>query len=210
MSTVSKPPLLSPQEYLARERAADFRSEYFRGEIFAMAGARFEHTRIKDNVGRHAGNQLEKSPCQIVTSDLRVKVSATGLYTYPDGVIFCDEPQFEDVVRDTLLNPRTIIEVLSDSTEKYDRGAKFEHYQQVPSVQEYVLISQDRPLVERFVRHVDGNWLYTSVAGLAESFAFASVPVQIPLAEIYRGVTFPERVETPGIFRAADHGQPAK
>jgi Uma2 family endonuclease len=210
MSTVSKPPLLSPQEYLARERAADFRSEYYRGEMFAMAGARWAHTRIKDNVGRYAGNRLENTPCQVVTSDLRVKVSATGLYTYPDALVVCDEPQFEDAVQDTLLNPRTIIEVLSESTEKYDRGVKFEHYQRVLSVQEYVLISQDRPLVERYVRHADGSWLYSSFDGLAETFAFASVPVQIPLAEIYRGVTFPERGETPGIFRRTDPDQPAK
>jgi Uma2 family endonuclease len=202
MSTVRKPTvLLTPQEYLERERAADFRSEYYRGELFAMAGARFEHTRIKDNVSRYAGNQLENTPCQMVTSHLRVKVSATGLYTYPDALVVCDEPQFEDAVRDTLLNPRTIIEVLSESTEKYDRGDKFEHYQRVPSVQEYVLISQDRPRVEHFVRQADGKWAYKSVEGLAETFAFASVPVQILLAEIYRGVTFPEPGETPGIFR---------
>ena len=200
MSTVRKPTvLLTPQEYLERERAADFRSEYYRGETFAMAGARFAHTRIKDNVGRFAGNQLDNTPCQIVTSDLRVKVSATGLYTYPDGVIVCDEPQFEDAVQDTLLNPRTIIEVLSESSEKYDRGVKFEHYQRVPSVQEYVLISQDRPRVERYARQPDASRQYKSFEGLTETFTFASVPVQIPLAQIYRGVTFPEQGLQPGV-----------
>src|SRR5947209_5769250 len=123
MSTVRKPTvLLSSQEYLVRERAADFRSEYYRGEMFAMAGARFEHSLIKDHIAREAGNQLRGGPCQVVTSDLRVKVNVTGLYTYPDLVIVCDEPQFEDAVRDTLLNPRVIGEVLSESTEKYDRG----------------------------------------------------------------------------------------
>ncbi len=198
MSTVRKPTvLLTPQEYLERERAADFRSEYFRGEMFATAQARFEHTLIKDNVAQEAGIQLRGGPYRVVTSDSRVKVSATGLYTYPDALVVCDEPQFEDAVRDTLLNPRSIIEVLSKSTEEYDRDDKFTHYQKVPSVQEYVLVSQDRLLVERFVRQADGSWQRTSFEGLAETFAFASVPVQIPLAEIYRGVTFPETPSNP-------------
>ena len=124
MSTVPKR-LLSPQEYLALERQADVRSEYHHGEIFAMAGASWEHTLIKDNLAREAGNQLKSGPCRVLTSDLHVKVNATGLYTYPNVVIVCDVPQFEDKVMDTLLNPRVVVEVLSDSTEKYDRGVKF-------------------------------------------------------------------------------------
>ena len=187
MFTVEKT-LLTPQEYLAKERRAEFRSEFYRGEMFAMAGATWEHTRIKDNLARQAGNQLEGGPCQVATSDLRVKVRATGLYTYPDIVIVCDEPQFEDSQFDTLLNPRVVVEVLSDSTEKYDRGTKFAHYRQVPSIQEYVLVAQDRPLVERYVRQPDDTWLLTVFSGLSQTFAFAAVPVQIPLAEIYRGL----------------------
>lgn len=191
MSTVAKT-LLSPEEYLARERRADFRSEFYRGEMFAMAGARWEHTLVKDNLAREAGNRLKGGPCQVVTSDLRVKVNATGLYTYPDLVVVCDEPQFDDQVRDTLLNPRVIVEVLSDSTEKYDRGTKFAHYRQLPSVQEYVLIAQDRPLVERYVRQADDTWLLTVFSDLTGSFDFGSTAAPIPLAEIYRGVKFPE------------------
>ena len=132
---------LSPQEYLAQERRADFRSEYLRGEVFAMAGASFEHTLIKDNISGEARSELKNGPCRVLTSDIRVKVDATGLYTYPDVAIVCDEPQFEDDAVDTLLNPRVIVEVMSDSTEKYDRGAKFVHYRQVPSLQEYILVS---------------------------------------------------------------------
>jgi Uma2 family endonuclease len=181
---------ISPQEYLAIERSAQLRSEYFNGEMFAMAGASWEHNRIKDNIARHAGNQLEKGPCQVVTSDQRVKVEATGLYTYPDVSIVCDELQFEDGAHDTLLNPRVFVEVPSDSTEKYDRGKKFRHYQRIPSTQEYVLVDQDEPLVERYVRQPDGDWLLTSFRGLTEFFTFASVPVRIPLSEIYRGVEF--------------------
>lgn len=191
MSTVAKQ-LLSPQEYLARERRADFRSEFYRGEMFAMAGATWEHTLVKDNLAGETRNQLKSGPCRVVTSDLRVKVDVTGLYTYPDMIVVCDEPQFEDDVLDTLLNPRTLVEVLSDSTEKYDRGIKFAHYRQLPSVQEYVLVAQDRPLVERYVRQADDTWVLTVYSGLEQVFAFASIPVQITLAEIYRGVTFSE------------------
>jgi Uma2 family endonuclease len=191
MSTVAKP-LLSPQEYLARERQADFRSEFYRGEMLAMSGASWEHTLIKDNLAREAGNQLKDGPCRVLTSDLRVKVLATELYTYPDIVIMCDEPKFEDDHFDTLLNPRALVEVLSDSTEKYDRGAKFGHYRQIPSLQEYVMVAQDRPLVERYARQADATWVLTVFDDLAQMFAFTSVPAQVPLAEIYRGVTFPE------------------
>jgi Uma2 family endonuclease len=124
---------------------------------------------------------------------LRVRVDATGLYTYPDIAIVCDDPRFEDEVLDTLLNPRVLVEVLSDSTEKYDRGAKFGHYRQIPSLQEFVLVAQDQPLVERYVRQGDGSWLLTVFSDPSGEFAFASIPVRVPLAEIYRGVKFPEK-----------------
>jgi Uma2 family endonuclease len=127
-----------------------------------------------------------------MTSDMRVKVESTGLYTYPDIVICCDQPSFEDKVFDTLLNPRVIIEVLSDTTEKYDRGVKAQHYRQIESLQEYVLVSQDRPLIERYVRQPDGDWLLTEIAGLDRVFEFASVPASAQMSEIYRDVTFPE------------------
>jgi Uma2 family endonuclease len=197
MSTVATT-LLTPQEYLARERLADSRCEFYRGEMFATAGASWEHTLIKDNLARMTGNQLEKGRCRVVTSDLRVKVNAAGLYTYPDIVIVCDEPQFEDDQFDTLLNPRVVVEVLSDSTEKYDRGTKFAHYRRMPSVQEYVLVSPDRPLVERYVRQDDASWLLTVFSDLAQSFAFGSIDAQVALAEIYRGVAFSETTDLGG------------
>jgi Uma2 family endonuclease len=196
MSSASKR-LLSPEEYLEQERRADSKSEYLRGEVFAMAGASFEHTLIKDNLAREAGNQLKGTPCRVLTSDMRVRVAATGLYAYPDIVILCDEPQFEDETFDTLLNPRAIVEVLSDSTEKYDRGAKFAHYRQIPSLQEYVIVAQDRPLVERYVRQTDESWVLTVFADASRIFEFASVPVQVPLAEIFRGIQFPDRPAHP-------------
>ncbi len=183
---------LTPQEYLAIERKAEYRSEYYRGEMFAMAGATWEHTLVKDNTAREMGNQLKDGPCRVLTSDLRVKVDATGLYTYPDIVVVCDKPIFEDDLFDTLKNPRALIEVLSDSTEDYDRGTKFKMYRQIPSLQEYVLIAQDQPLVERHVRQTNGDWLMTELSDLSQTLEFASMPVKIALAEVYRGVEFPE------------------
>jgi Uma2 family endonuclease len=191
MSSVSKT-LLTPLEYLARERKAEFRSGFYRGEMFAMAGASWEHTLIKDNTAHEARKQLDEGSCRVLTSDLRVKVDATGLYTYPDIIIVCDEPRFEDRILDTLLNPRCLMEVLSDSTEKYDRGAKFKHYRQVPSLQEYVLIAQDEALVERHVRQPNGDWLMTEFRGLEQTLALTSVPAKIALTDVYRGVEFPQ------------------
>lgn len=191
MSTASKR-LLTPQEYLARERKAEFRSEYYAGEMFAMAGASWKHTLIKDNLAREAGNQLKDGSCRVLTSDLRVKVNPTGLYTYPDIVITCERPEFEDNHFDTLVNPQILVEVLSDSTEKYDRGTKSTHYRRIKSLKEYALVSQDRPFVERYVRQPDGDWLLTEFSGLESVFAFSTVAAQVALADIYRGVEFPE------------------
>jgi Uma2 family endonuclease len=157
-----------------------------------MAGATWEHTLTKDNLAGETRNQLKGGPCRVVTSDLRVKIDATGLYTYPDIVVVCDEPQFEDDVLDTLLNPRVVVEVLSETTEKYGRGTKFVHYRKIPSLQEYVLVSQERALIERFVRQPDDNWLLAETSGLEAMFAFGTIPVRVALVDIYQGVTFPE------------------
>lgn len=191
MSAIPKT-LLSPEQYLDQERRAEFRSEYYRGEVFAMAGASFEHTLIKDNLARKTGNQLEDGPCRVLTSDIRVKVNATGLYTYPDIVVVCEPPQFEDTHVDTLLNPSILIEVLSDSTEKYDRGDKFRQFRQIPSLREYVLVSQNCALVERYVRQSNDDWLLTTFDELSGVFEFASVAVRIALSEVYRGVSLSE------------------
>ncbi len=185
--------LLTPQEYLARERKAAFKSEFYRGEMFAMAGASWEHTLVKDNISHEARNEIDDGPCRVLTSDLRVKVDATGLYTYPDVIIVCNEPQFEDDVFDTLLNPLALMEVLSESTERYDRGTKAGHYRRIPSLKEYILIAQDEPLVERYVRQPDDSWLLTEFRGIDQTLTLASVPVKLTLAAIYRGVTFAEK-----------------
>jgi Uma2 family endonuclease len=183
---------LTPAEYLAIERKAEFKSEYFAGEMFAMAGARFPHNAIKDNLIYRINRELNGGPCRTLSSDQRVKVSQTGLYTYPDIIVLCEPPQFEDDQRDTLINPRVIVEVLSESTETYDRGEKAKHYKRIPSLQEYVLVSQREALVERMVRQDDGSWKVTEFAGLDAMLEFMSVPAKVALAEIYRGVEFPE------------------
>jgi Uma2 family endonuclease len=193
MTAVPKP-RLTPEQYLAVERKAEFKSEYYDGEMFAMAGASFPHNRIKENLAARIHSALQDGPCQSVSSDQRVKVIQTGLYTYPDIVIICGDPQFEDAVVDTLLNPQVIVEVLSESTANYCRTKKYRHYKQIDSLQEYVLVAQDEPVIERRVRQADGSWAETHIEGLDQEFAFATVPVRVPMAAVYAGVTFPEQV----------------
>ncbi len=195
MSAVPKVRLTSA-EYLTRERAASFRSEFFRGEMFAMAGASFEHTLIKDNLSWALRNALRETSCTTMTADLRVKVSATGLYTYPDVIVLCGPPELEDQHGDTLLNPQVIFEILSDSTEKYDRGKKFGHYRTIATLREYVLVSQDSPLCERFIRESDGSWNLREFRGLEIEFALATVAARIKMADVYQGVTFPPEPTT--------------
>jgi Uma2 family endonuclease len=192
MTAVAKKKL-TPQEYLTQERQAPFKSEYYRGEVFAMAGASLSHSQVKDNLAGEARSQLKGGPCRAITSDMRVKVDATGLYTYPDVTFYCGEPMLEDAQLDTLLNPRAIVEVLSDSTEKYDRGTKFEQYRQIPSLREYILIAQDRPLIERYVRQPDETWVLRIFNDMSQAFEFASITATIPLSEIYRDVMFEKR-----------------
>jgi Uma2 family endonuclease len=202
MSAVPKRKL-TEAEYLAIERAAEFKSEFYNGEMFpmqgpgdppGMAGATFAHNAVKENLSIALANALRGGPCRTLSSDMKVKVSATGLYTYPDILIVCGQPEFPDPQStDVLLNPAVIVEVLSPGTEKYDRGSKFRQYQQLPSLKEYVLVDQDEAVCERFVRQPDNSWLLTTVEGLSGTLAFATVQASIPLAEIYSGITFTEK-----------------
>jgi Uma2 family endonuclease len=191
MSAFPKPELTA-SEYLAAERKAERKSEFFNGQVFAVAGASFNHSRIKDNLIGELFGQLKGTECRTLSSDQRVSVEATGLYTYPDIVIFCGRYEVDPLDEDTLTNPTAIIEVLSPSTERYDRGAKFRSYQQIPSLAEYILVAQDEAVCERFVRQADGSWALVSFVGLSSTLAFTSVNAQIPLADIYAGVVFPE------------------
>ncbi len=185
-------PRLTPEDYLAIERSAEFKSEYFDGEIFAMAGASRAHNSIVLNTGSEIRQHLKNRPCKAYVNDMRVKVSPTGLYTYPDVVVVCGKEQFEDTHLDTLLNPTVIIEVLSDSTEAYDRGRKFEHYRHLDSLVEYVLIAQQRPHVESYRRRPDQHWLFTECSGLDATLQLQSIDCDLALAEIYAKVELSE------------------
>ncbi len=184
-------PRITADEYLARERAASTKSEYFNGEIFAMSGASPAHVLIVTNVVRELSSQLRKRDCTVYSTDLRVKVSTTGLYTYPDVLVVCGTSRFEDEHADTLLNPKVIVEVLSKSTQDYDRGAKFEQYRTIESFTEYVLIAQDKPHVEHFVRQPDGRWMLEETNRLADQITLESVGAHLALADVYEKVELP-------------------
>ena len=177
--------LLSPDEYLELERKAEFKSEYFQGEVFAMAGASRWHGLIVLNVGAELRQQLKARPCETYASDMRLRVSPSGLYTYPDVMVVCDEAQFADDQKDTLLNPNLIVEVLSDSTRDYDRGRKFQHYRTVPSLREYLTIEQDAPHIERWTRQPEDRWLLTEFSDLSQSVQLTSVSCVLSLTEVY-------------------------
>ena len=179
-------------EYLAIEKLATFKSEFFNGEMFAMAGANRLHNIANENLSTEIGGLLKGTPCRTLSRDQRVRIGRTGLYCYPDLIIVCGPPEYSTEDPDTLVNPRVIIEVLSDSTERYDRTTKFRHYQQLPSVMEYVMVSQHEPMCERFTRSPDGRWVFVAFVGLSAKLELTSVPVQVPLEDIYAGVTFPE------------------
>ena len=172
------------QEYLDLERSGEARHEYLDGEVFAMGGASWPHVVIVANLARRLGNQLEDRGCQVVSSDLRVKISQTGLYTYPDVTIVCGKAELERP-GDTLLNPQAIIEVLSDSTEAYDRGKKFEHYRAIESLTDYLLVSQTEVLVEHYSRQPDGRWIYSAVNRITDSVSIATLGCVMSLADVY-------------------------
>jgi len=187
MSTHPKA-FLTPEEYLEIERQAEIRSEYYQGEMFAMAGGSEAHNILVDNLVVAFRTKLRGSPCRSYSRDMRVQVSTTGFYTYPDLVVVCGEREFLDEKRDTLLNPTLIVEVLSSTTEAYDRGRKFSHYRTLEPLQEYVLVSQDRFQVECFKRQSAGQWLLTAVNRLEDTVCLDSVGCIIPLADVYEDV----------------------
>jgi len=184
MSSQPKP-RLTPEQYLALERQAAYKSEYFAGETFAMAGASERHNMIVTNISREISLQFKGRPCKNYSNDLRVRISSTGLYTYPDVVAICGEAQFEDEHQDTLLNPTVIVEVLSPSTEAYDRGEKSWHYRQIASLAEYLLVAQDRRHIEHYVRQADGQWLLSETGNLQDTIHLPSINCDLALAEVY-------------------------
>ena len=181
---------ITPEEYLAFERQAKRKCEFYNGEIFAMAGASREHNLIVTNLPRELSQQLKGKPCEVYSSEMRTRIP-NGPYVYPDVVAVCSEPQFEDKVLDTLMNPLVVIEVLSESTADFDRGTKFHHYRQIESLREYIVVDQAEPHVERFSRGPDGVWQLVDVTGLSAVLTVESLGCSLPLAEIYLKVTFP-------------------
>ncbi len=182
---------LTPQEYLERERKAEVKSEYHSGIVVAMAGASKAHNAIVFDTALALGTQLRGGPCQGFSSDLRVRVPECNAYYYPDLVVVCGEPRFEDAELDTLLNPTLILEVLSDSTEKVDRGDKLDCYRTLESLQTYVLVAQDRPRVEAYTRQADGGWRYEAVRALDGEIPLDAIGCTLRLGEIYARGEFP-------------------
>ena len=176
---------ITPEEYLDAERRAETKSEYYDGQIYAMTGASLVHNRLVANLIASLHGQLKGGPCGVLPGDMRVRVPETGLYTYPDVSVVCGEPELEDAHLDILLNPVVLIEVLSDSTEGYDRGRKFDHDRRIPSLQEYVLVRQKDVRVDVYRRQTTREWLLTDAVGVEESVELPSVRCTLPLAEIY-------------------------
>lgn len=182
---------ISRQDYLERERKAAHKSEYYRGEIFAMAGASVTHNLIAANLLRHLGNVVVPRGCRVYPSDLRV-ACPSGLYTYPDVTMICGEHEFDDDRRDTLTNPHVLFEILSETTEAYDRGKKFQLYRTISSLRSYVLIDQSSPLVFRYDRQGDADhWLLTFSSGLDAVLELPDFEFAVPLQQIYENVEFP-------------------
>lgn len=181
---------LNEEDYWEIEKQSPIRHEYFNGSIYAMAGGTPEHALLIAAAARSLGNQLEGRPCRVVSSDLRVKVEVTGLNTYPDVIVFCPPFRFAAQPAGTLLNPRILIEVLSSSTESYDRGAKFDHYKHLASLTDYLLIAQDHVQVDHYRRQDSGHWLLQTARTMKESIALDSIGVTLPLAELYNNIEF--------------------
>lgn len=183
-------PRLTEAQFLELEREAKFKSEFVNGEVHAMSGGTVAHSLIKMNLYRELQNRLLNTSCVAFDSDLMIKVLATGLLTYPDVSIACGGQVPTNTSETMLLTPVVLIEVLSPTTEAWDRGGKWHHYQLIPTLQEYILISQHQPKAERFVRRGDEMWLLGTCTGLGTELPIAAVGVSIPMQEIYRRVTF--------------------
>jgi len=193
MSALPDPvPKLTPEEYLEAERLAEHKSEYLNGEVYDFAGTSEAHADISANCLASIHTQFRGRDCKVYSSDLRVKVNASGPYVYPDVVAVCGERLFEDDQLDTLLNPTVVIEVLSDSTEAHDRGWKWQHYQKLPSLREYVLIAQDQVRVEHYIRQEGGMWLLWTGEEIGDSLRLGSIGCEVPFADLYDKVEFPQ------------------
>src|ERR1700728_1055327 len=179
---------VSPEEYLERERQAETRSEYRNGEIVAMASASFVHAQIISNLHFRIRLRLGRGPCGVFTTDLRLAVRAANLYTYPDVMVTCGEPDLADNRRDIVLNPVVLIEVLSKSTQDYDRGEKFASYRTIPSLMEYLTVAQDKVHIERHTRQPDQHWSLSEFTDPDAVITLSSINVELRVADVYEKV----------------------
>jgi Uma2 family endonuclease len=182
----------SPEEYLAFERKAENKNEYVNGEIFAMTGASRKHNLIVANIAGELREQLKGKPCELYPGEMRVKAPASRSYVYPDVVVVCDEPKFEDDQLDTLLNPTLIVEVLSKSTESYNRLAKSAYYRTIESLAEYLLVAQEECRVEQYVKQPDGRWLLADVRSRESLIVLEAIGCSLSLQDIYERISFAE------------------
>jgi Uma2 family endonuclease len=185
-------PKLTEDEYLALERRSEVKHEFIDGAMVVMSGASPVHVLIVSNLVAELHSQLKNRECSVYASDLRVKIQKSGRYTYPDVSVVCGRLELATEQQDTLLNPRVLIEVLSESTKDYDRGEKFEHYRSIPSFAEYLLVAQDRHHVEHYIRQGDGRWLLEETDAVADSVELESIQCRLALADIYAKVRFPD------------------
>lgn len=215
MAALPQPaPFLTSEEYLAFERQSNTRHEYYRGEIFALAGATRTHNLITFNLAGVLSPQLKHRPCEAYVSNMRVKIADGELYAYPDAVVVCGKAEFEDCDKDTLLNPTVIIEVLSPSievlspsTETYARGAQFELYRTLESLSDYLLVSQSKPMIEHYTRQADDRWLLMTYKGLDAVAAITSIGCELRLADVYDKVEWPAGEEAlPRLRRVKETG----
>jgi Uma2 family endonuclease len=195
MSTQPTISYVTPEEYLAAEREAETKSEYIDGVVYAMTGAHINHIRIVTNLTAELVIQLRGRKCDVLSNEMKVRMPDSRRFFYPDVTVVCGEPQFHDERTDIILNPILLIEVLSKSTEAFDRGAKFLAYQQLDSLQEYLLVAQDKPAIEQFVRQTDGTWNYRAVIGRESSLSLPSVACALNLNSVYDKVDWEQAYE---------------
>ena len=189
----TEPKRYTAEEYLELEFAAEFRSEFWNGQIVAMSGGSPEHSTIIVNISREVSLQLKGKPCQAFSNDTKVRTGPLTLFTYPDLSVVCGEPHFDADHRVILLNPTLIVEVLSPSTEAVDRGKKFDNYQRIESFTDYVLIAQDSPRIDHYSRQSETQWLRTTVSGLESTLSLPAIGCTLALSEIYDRVEFPQQ-----------------
>ncbi|MFV9505123.1 MAG: Uma2 family endonuclease, partial [Oscillochloridaceae bacterium umkhey_bin13] len=196
--TAQPKPFITEVSYLELERQSTLKHEYYAGQVYAMAGASEQHNLIALNIAASLHGQVRGRTCRAYPSDMRVKIAKTGLYTYPDFTIVCGQVQFVDTVkRDTIINPTVIIEILSPSTERYDRGMKFQHYRTLDSLQEYLLVAQDKYHIERFARHEPHEWVFSEALGLDAIMPIRSIQGALTLRDVYEQVSIGPEL-TPG------------